>query len=432
MGQLGGSKIEASSSTELSVRDVVHLLKSTLEKSFPAIEFRGEIHEISRPSSGHIYLTLKDEEAQIRAVMWKSDALKLRFNPSQGLAIRCVGRPTIYPKSGSLQLVLSKIDLDGEGYLRQKFLELKAKLEQEGLFALERKRTLPPFPKAIGIITSRTGAVLHDMIVKVKERFPSLPVYLVDVRVQGDGAADEIAAAISLFNTSKLVDVIIVARGGGSLEDLWAFNEEKLVRAVFASLIPIVSGVGHETDITLCDLVADLRAPTPTAAAEYVVPSRRDFIRAVDELTRRLKDTDRWMNQFVQSVDELGMRLERRKSSLLSSYALSLQKAAARLATIEPSKLLQMYRLRIENLSNKIISSGERNIERRIMTLDSLQKRLTASHPTRILSRGFSLVRSEKGIVRSYEDVSEGDTLSIQFAKGGADSKITKVISEKG
>lgn len=431
MQQPVGSRIQTTPSTELSVKDVVQLLKSTLERSFPAIEFKGEIHEISRPSSGHIYLTIKDEEAQIRAVMWRSSAAKLKFNLSQGAAVRCVGQPTIYPKSGALQLVLSRIDLDGEGYLRQKFLELKARLEAEGLFAPERKRPLPFMPRGLGIVTSRTGAVLHDMMVKVKERFPSLPVYLVDVRVQGEGAAEEISSAILLLNRSKLVDVIIVARGGGSLEDLWAFNEEKLVRAVFGSTVPIVSGVGHETDITLCDLVADLRAPTPTAAAEYVVPPRRELLRAVDDYTKRLKDTDKWMNQFIQTADELSMRLERRRSTILSGYTLALQKAAAKLASIEPSKLLQMYKLKIKSLADKLFASGERQLEKRVMTIDGFEKRLNASHPTRILSRGFSLVRTEKGIVRAIDEISEGDLVSIQFGKGGADSKITKIYNDK-
>ena len=206
----------------------------------------------------------------------------------------------------------------GEGDLQRKFLELKARLEKEGFFATERKRPLPFLPKAVGVVTSKTGAVIHDMMVKIRERFPSMPVYLAETRVQGEGAASEIAEALRKIDASGLVDVIIVARGGGSLEDLWAFNEEEVVKAVFACRTPVISGVGHEVDTTLCDFAADVRAPTPTAAAEMCVPKVSDLLVRIAELERRLRDSDRWLQPRAQRVDELAGRLGTRVSGALT------------------------------------------------------------------------------------------------------------------
>jgi exodeoxyribonuclease VII large subunit len=424
----------------LSISAVSSLFKDTLEREFPQLLFRGEVSEASYPGSGHLYLTIKDDTSQLSCVVWAGMLRTIGFKPKVGMSVRCHGRPTVYNKSGRLQVVISRMFEDGEGALRRKFIELQKRLEAEGFFAKERKRELPFLPKAVGIVTSETGAVIHDMMVKVRERFPSMVLWLAPARVQGDGAAAEIAAAIRALDRSDLVDVIIVARGGGSLEDLWAFNEEEVVKAVFACSRPVVSGVGHEVDVTLCDLVADVRAPTPTAAAEMVVPKRDDLLEYVKELSRRLNDTDRWLQPRAQRVDELSLRLRARLMAVGSDARLKLRAAESSLARIKPDRVLALLKLRVDTCGGRLsegvrrmrlerakvldiwdgrrVAAGGRLLLSYHQRLSRVVERLEAVSPQAVLNRGFAVVYSRGGHVRSIAEVAAGDPLDVRVADG--------------
>ena len=404
----------------LSITQLNQLLQSFLEEAFPLVQFRGEISEVSRPASGHIYFTIKDENAQISAVMWRGQAASLSFQVKPGIEVICKGRPTLYQKSGRLQIIVQLMSPAGEGLLQQKFFELKKKLGDEGLFSPGRKRVLPYFPKSIGVVTSRSGAVIHDIMVKIRERMPSLRVYLVDSRVQGDGAAGEIAEGIRLLDASGLVEVIIVARGGGSLEDLWAFNEEVVVRAIVASKVPVISGVGHEVDISLSDLAADMRAPTPTAAAEMVVPRADDLLQRVSRLCARLGETDRWLLPKGQTLDELSMRLERSMDNFLMRRKLLLERSQAKLQAIAPERLVQMLHERVHRALEKLSHAAFLNMETKQRHLQVLASKLEALSPRRVLERGYAVVRSKRGVVFSSEAIEKGDILDLTLHKGAA------------
>jgi exodeoxyribonuclease VII large subunit len=447
----------------LTVSEVTRLVNDILEMQFPQLLFRGEISQLTLAQSGHIYFTIKDEGAQLACALWAGVARTLTFKPRVGMTVRCHGRPNVYAQSGRFQVVVHRLFEDGEGELRRRFLELQKRLADDGFFAEERKRPLPFLPKAVGIVTSSTGAVIHDMMVKIRERFPSMVVYLADTRVQGEGAASEIARAIKKLDHSGLVDVIIVARGGGSLEDLWAFNEEEVVKAVFACSRPVISGVGHEVDITLCDLAADVRAPTPTAAAEMVVPHVEDLRAHIDELARRLADTDRWYQPRVQRVDELSLRLRSRLGALATEAQLRLKAAESALVRIKPHRVMELLRVKLGTLDVRLTESLRRGIRERALGVDivaqrlaralspetlrqqrtvveslaerlsvtrtrivdvhrarfeSAQARLESVSPQAVLNRGFSIVYSRGAHVRSVVSVSPGDPLDIRVADG--------------
>ncbi len=453
----------------LSVTEVARLVNDILERHFPQLFFRGEISQLTVPQSGHVYFSIKDEGAQIACVMWAGMARTLSFRPTIGMTVRCHGRPNLYAQSGKFQVVVHRLFEDGEGELRRRFLELQKRLEAEGLFAPERKRELPFLPKAVGIVTSSTGAVIHDMMVKIRERFPSMVVYLADTRVQGEGAASEIAQAIRKLDRSGLVDVVIVARGGGSIEDLWAFNEEEVVRAVFSCSRPVISGVGHEVDITLCDFVADVRAPTPTAAAEMVVPHVEDLELRIAELARRLRDIDRWFQPRVQRVDELSLRLRGRLMALATESQLRLKAAESALGRIKPDRVLELLRIKLATLDARLNESLKRQIRERTRGVDILAQRLARSSssetlrpkkssvislaerlkiagagimdaprarfesaqarlesvsPQSVLNRGFSIVYSRGEHVRSVAAVAPGDQLDVRVADGVISSTV--------
>lgn len=456
----------------LTVSEVTRLINDILELQFPQLLFRGEISQLTVAQSGHIYFTVKDDGAQLACAMWAGVARTLTCKPRIGMSVRVHGRPNIYAQSGRFQVVVHRILEDGEGELRRRFLELQQRLAAEGFFAPERKRPLPFLPKAVGIVTSSTGAVIHDMMVKIRERFPSMVVYLADTRVQGEGAATEISRAIRRLDRSGLVDVLIVARGGGSLEDLWAFNEEEVVKAVFSCSKPVISGVGHEVDVTLCDLAADVRAPTPTAAAEMVVPHVEDLQFRVAELERRLRDTDRWYQPRVQRVDELSLRLRSRLSAVATEAALRVKAVESALGRIKPNRIIEFLQLKLSSFNNRLVEAVRRALreqrqyvevmEQRLArsfapdrlrqqgaTLHSLAERLKAAHvrtldgqrmrvdgvsarleavsPLAVLHRGFSIVYSKGVNVRSVDAVKEFEPLDIRVADG----LISVVVSAK-
>jgi exodeoxyribonuclease VII large subunit len=435
----------------LTVSEVHRLLNEALEVTVPALAFEAEISTVSRPASGHVYLKLKDEQSQISGVMWRGSAQTLSFDLVQGLKVLCFGRPVIYAARGELQVTITKMVPAGEGALQKRFLELKAKLEREGLFAPERKRPIPFLPRAIGVVTSHTGAVIRDIMVKLKERAPQIPVFLVPCKVQGMEAAQEICAAIDLLNATELVDVIIVARGGGSLEDLWSFNEEIVVRSIFRSKLPVISGVGHEVDITLADLVADVRAPTPTAAAEMVVPKCKDLEARLLDFELRLQQTDRWLLPFAQRLDDLDIRFGSAVARVFDRARLQIETLDVRLQRVNPARLFHQALGRVDLFAEKFKQRIEQLLYANTVAIDRIAERFTrnsthqldvlrhqlsqattrleTSNPTLVLNRGFSIVSGPHGIVRSGDEITPGDTIDLRFANGGASATV-KTIKE--
>lgn len=407
-----------------SISELAHLLNATLETSFPRIRFEGEISECTLAKSGHLYMRLKDDTSQLEAVMWRGNVQTLTFKPERGVQVLCEGRPNLYAGSGKLQMVLSSMSPSGEGVLQKRFLELKAKLEKEGLFDLSRKRQLPFFPNAIGVVTSASGAVIHDIMVKIKERMPSLPVYLVDVRVQGEGAAHEIAEGIKLLNEHSKVDVMIVGRGGGSLEDLWAFNEEEVVRAIFASRIPVISSVGHESDVSLSDFAADKRAPTPTAAAEMVVPKRSDLVARIEELSGRLSEYSRWFSVFEQHVDILDQRLSSKMEAIFQHAESALKRGEASLKALHPQRILQLSSQRVSALEMQLGSALERVLSSKKNPVAVLAGRLEALNPYKVLKRGYSLVQKDGHVVSNALELKKNDPLHIVFGEGDVRARV--------
>jgi len=387
----------------LTVSELTRNIKQLLESGFPSAAVQGEISNFKRHSSGHLYFTLKDAGAQLPCVLWRSRAAGLRFEPADGLTVVAAGRITVYEVRGSYQLDVQSMRPAGVGELQAAFEKLKAALAAEGLFDADRKRPLPPFPRRIGIVTSPTGAVLQDMKNVFRRRFPSLHLILRPVRVQGAGAAPEIAQAIDDFSAYGKVDLVILARGGGSLEDLWPFNEEAVARAIARSSIPVVSAIGHETDFTIADFVADLRAPTPSAAAELVVPDAGALLENVGESWYRI-------DQAV--LDYLGRRKER-ISSLLASYAFNRPLDLLRQRSQHADELLRS----LHRITGHVVAlTASRQV--------SLGHRLRALDPRLALQRGYAIVRKEGSIVGSAALLRPGDAVAVEFHDGEVRSTI--------
>lgn len=341
----------------------------------------GEISNLAKPNSGHIYFTLKDKNAALRCVIWKTDASRLRVNLQDGLAVEAHGKIAVYEPQGQYQLVVNLLQPKGEGALYQEFLRLKAALEAEGLFDPERKRPIPELPKIIGIVTSQTGAALRDMLNTLRRRLPLVKALLAPAPVQGAEAPPALVEALHKLNQQN-PDVILLARGGGSIEDLWAFNDERVVRAVAASNAPIISGVGHETDFTLCDFAADLRAPTPTAAAELATQTTLDDLQAQ-------------MTYFTA-------RLNARTLDLLAEQKAWLAALAARLKYSSPERRIQTENQNLDGLSRRAFSALRHRIQLHSANVDGMSKRLQALNPASVLARGYAIITSlENGQVIS-------------------------------
>lgn len=397
----------------LSVSDLTEQIKGLLEGSFPSVWVSGEISNFARPQSGHCYLTLKDENAQIRAVMWRGAASKVDFDMKDGMEVVCQGNIDVYAPRGSYQLVIRKIHPVGVGSLEQKFRQLQAKLAAEGLFDPETKRRLPLFPRTIAVVTSPTGAAIRDFLQVMKRRWRGVRVIVLPVRVQGDGAAAEIAAAIEMAGQlTTRIDTLVVTRGGGSLEDLWAFNEEAVVRAIHASPIPVVSGVGHEIDVTLADLAADVRALTPSEAAELIVPSATDVDAALGTLKTRLAAGLR--SRAVQS-------------------RLRIDSLASRRVIREPYE-------RVHNLTRYVDELGERSkrAARQVVgnsrqQIGMFSAQLESLSPLGVLGRGYSVTRhAESGDpVRDAAELSAGDVIVSRLAKGSVTSRVEEIDADE-
>lgn len=374
------------------------LARSLLEDAFPLVWVEGELGNVSRPASGHLYFTLKDARAQVRGALFKPKSQWLKFVPREGLRVLARGRLTLYEARGEYQLVLDHMEEAGEGALQRAFEALKAKLAAEGLFATERKRPLPAFVRRLGVITSPSGAAVRDIVSVLGRRCPLLEVDILPVQVQGATAAAGIAAMLARAAASGRYDTLLVARGGGSLEDLWAFNDEALVRAIAASPVPVVSAVGHETDFTLADFAADVRAPTPSVAAELLVPDRDDLRRRIATFKARLqRQQQQQLRQATQRADRAGLRLEAQR----------------------PRARLDMLCRRQAESMRRLAAAWQRRLERDHASLRGLARSLEAVSPLATVARGYAILQHEDGrLVRSTTQADAGNHVEARLADG--------------
>ncbi len=429
----------------VSVSELNRRVRAVLENQFEVLWVAGELSNVKKAPSGHWYFCLKDPGAQIECAMFRTRAQFLDFRPENGQQVEVRARVTLYEPRGNYQLVVEEIRKAGLGALFEAFEKLKAKLQAEGLFEAARKRALPAFPRAIGLVTSPAAAALRDILATLARRAPMVPVIVYPAQVQGESAGAQIARAIALANARSEVDVLIVARGGGSLEDLWAFNEEGVARAIAASMLPIVSGVGHETDFSIADFVADLRAPTPTAAAAAASPDREARCEEVAALRRRLsRDVRRILEVGAQRLDAAARRLltpaerlarDRDRVALLArrlriAHAgeqnlrrLALAGLAPRLRRALPDVAAQ--RLQAARLAGALAGGLERALRERARRLVQLGTALAHLDPTRVLARGYSIVRGPDGHVRTTSrGLARGDVLDVTFSEGGAGAEV--------
>lgn len=398
-----------SSTPILTVSELSEQIKEVLEGHFPAVWVSGEISNFSRPHSGHCYLTLKDEQAQIRAVIWRTAASRVRFDLQDGLEVICYGHLDLYAPRGSYQLVIQQIEPKGIGALERALAKLREKLAAEGLFHPGRKRPLPVFPRRIAFVTSPTGAAVRDFLEVLRRRWRGVDVLIVPARVQGDGAAAEIAAGIAAVNRlADPVDVLVVGRGGGSLEDLWAFNEEIVVRAIHASRIPVVSAVGHEIDVTLADLVADVRAATPSEAAERIVPATEEVL------------------AYVKAQEQ---RLQTALRNRAAAARLRLDRLAHSRVFRRPAERVQVLSRRVDELDARIGRAIKHRLQYAQKMIEAKAAQLESLSPLAVLGRGYSLTqRLDDGrLVRSAAELQVGDRLLMRFATGAAISHVDEI-----
>lgn len=395
-----------------SVSELTLEIKELLELHLPAVWVQGEISNFLHHRSGHMYFSLKDSNAQINCVMWRSRASRLFFSPQDGMRVNVYGSVRVYEKRGTYQIDITQMAPAGVGDLQLAFEALKRKLSDEGLFDDEFKKPLPAFPETIAIVTSLTGAAIRDIVHVLNRRYPSAIKIIRPTLVQGDGAAEDIAAAIQEFNAYGDVDVLIVGRGGGSIEDLWAFNEEVVARAVFESEIPVVSAVGHEVDFTICDFVADLRAPTPSAAAELVVPDRRELLDLVNALYKRTQDATR------EGLDDSRDALSR----IIESYAFR-----------RPKDLLLQYEQRLDDLLTLIHSSTKHLLRSKTQQFHQASSHIAHLHPDAVLKRGFAVVRDSDShqVVRDSSKVQINDAVDILLYKGYFEARVETTEADK-
>jgi exodeoxyribonuclease VII large subunit len=390
----------------LTVTQLTHEIKHLLEGSFPEVWIEGEISNLSVPLSGHAYFTLKDERSQIRVVLFRSSQRFIKFTLQHGMQVICRGKVGVYEPRGEYQLILEYIEPKGVGALQLAFEQLKARLEKEGLFDADHKKPLPTLPRRIGIATSSTGAAIRDILRVIQRRHPKMQILIYPIPVQGVEAAPGLVEAIQYFNRERSVDVVIVGRGGGSLEDLWAFNEEIVARAIYASSIPVISAVGHETDYTIADFVADLRAPTPSAAAEMVAESEERFQKRV-------------ASHIAFLMRAISQKIERLRTSLRENVR--------RLG--DPRQRLEQYTLRIDELTNRITTELNHYLRSERSRLTALSSALDHLNPLSILARGYSVTKKVTAgiILKDASQIAPGDLLSTTLYKGKVISRVEKI-----
>lgn len=391
-----------------TVSELTKYIRQIIENSFPHIWVEGEISNFVLHSSGHMYFSLKDAGSVVQSAMFKRANEKLKFKLKDGMKVICFGKVSVYEPRGSYQLIVEEVEPKGIGALQLQFQELKEKLSKEGLFDQAHKVPIPELPTRIGVVTSPTGAAIRDILNIARRRFSNVEIIIYPVRVQGEGSKDEIASAIRDFNRLDNVDVMIVGRGGGSLEDLWAFNEEVVARAIYDSEIPVISAVGHEIDYTISDFVADLRAPTPSAAAEMVIPKKEDLVNSINTNVTRLK------NALLNILDSMAQRL----AALRDSYALKY-----------PLKMVDQYEQMIDDMRKDMAIRVDHLVDMRSENFNLLSQKLEALSPLGVLNRGYSISSRLPGggIVKTSADVSVGDKIETRLGKGSLISKVEEI-----
>lgn len=435
-----------------SVSELNNAAKYLLENQFPAVWLEGEISNLVQPRSGHIYLTLKDDNAQLRCAMFRGNNLHLNFKPRDGVQVLVRGRLSLFTPRGDYQLIIDQMEQAGLGALQRAFEQLKAKLQAEGLFDDARKRPVPLRPGRIGVITSPTGAAIHDIISVLQRRFPLTEIIVYPTLVQGNEAPAQICAAIAKANARQECDVLIVGRGGGSLEDLWSFNDEKVARAIAASELPIVSAVGHQIDFTIADFVADLRAPTPSAAAELLSADADEMLSAlagyeqwlddfmqsrIDNyrqrlqwLTRQLKHPGKRLEEHAQRLDELDLRLRQSIQRQLQLQQSHLNTARARLQSHTPVHALLACRRQLETLSGSLQKAMQARLNNEGRDIGHLAQRLNTVSPLNTLGRGYSILQTPAGdVVQNAQQVQPGDSLRARLRQGELRCTVTEIIT---
>ena len=393
----------------LSVTELNLYLRDLIEgqELLSHVGVRGELSNYKIYPSGHHYFTLKDSESSLRCVMFKGSAAKLRFRPESGMGVTACGRVSVYSRDGAYQLICSALIPEGVGDLQVAYEQLKTKLSQEGLFDRDHKKPLPPFPERIAIITSSAGAAVHDMIRILGHRWPMTKVLLLPVRVQGAEAPAEIAGAIRYANEFRVADLIITGRGGGSIEDLWAFNDERVARAIYASQIPVISAVGHEPDVTISDYVADRRASTPSNAAEIAVPDWHEMLETLDSLDIRSRQA------IQKKLNQLSQRLEA---------------VASKRVITDPTAYLDDRRMELDHMRDRLCAAAERQTAAKRQTFIRLGAAMDAMSPLRVLSRGYAIAEDGQGVpIRSVAQLRAGDSVGLLFADGKANCLVETI-----
>ena len=435
----------------LTVTELTSAIRDLFARNFTGVIVEGEISNCREAQSGHLYCTLKDDRSQIKCVCFKSQLRLMKFRPEDGQHVTVRGSISVYEARGEYQIYVESIEPVGLGALQLAFDQLKRRLDAEGLFAAERKKPLPLLPRCIGLITSPTGAAVRDVVRILRRRFHNVHLTLYPVRVQGDGAATEIVRALQFFNRRQTVDVLILARGGGSLEDLWSFNEEIVARAIADSVIPVISGVGHETDFTIADFVADVRASTPSAAAELVVQTRREFDKHIAELRGALTEQMRYrilvlsrrvhelgarrgfrrpldlLRQQRQRADEMTSRLAHGLRANLQRSRKRFTTAHLRIASFDFRMKIAALRLCLEKRSSELGAHAERQVRLKREQLDRLRLLLAERSPLNVLERGYAIATDANGaIVRDAAQVNLGHSVNIRLARGRLTTEVTK------
>ena len=435
----------------LTVTQLTAKIRDLLARNFTDIWVEGEISNCREAQSGHIYFTLKDDRSQVRCVFFKQQQRGIKFRPEDGLHVTVRGSISVYEARGEYQIYVENIEPMGLGALQLAFEQLKKRLEAEGLFSAARKKSLPLLPNKIGLITSPRGAAVRDVVRILRRRFPNVHLTVYPVRVQGEGSAEEIVKALKFFNQKKLVDVLILARGGGSLEDLWSFNEEIVARAIAASAIPVISGVGHETDFTIADFVADVRASTPSAAAELVVQTRREFDKNIAELRSALAEQMRYrilvlsrrihelsarrgfrrpldlLRQQRQRADEMTSRLALGLRAQLEKSRRRFTAAHLRIVSFDFRARIVAFRLRLEKRGAELSVRTERLLRAKRERLDRLRLQLEERSPLRVLERGYAIATDAAGtVLRDAAQVALGDSVSLQLYRGRLTAEVRK------
>jgi exodeoxyribonuclease VII large subunit len=435
--------------------------KQLLEITFSSVKVEGEISNLSRPSSGHWYFTLKDKGAQVRCAMFRSRTAQIKFQPKEGDQIVVRGKVSLYENRGDYQLIVDAMKPAGEGQLQQAFIQLKQKLGAEGLFNPEHKQTLPAVIKRIAVITSPTGAAIHDILTVLKRRFPAIEVDIYPVQVQGREAAQQMIWAINQVNLAasnapegQAADVVIIGRGGGSIEDLWSFNDEQLARTIFNSQLPIVSAVGHEVDFTIADFVADARAPTPSAAAEMLSPNRNEYLGRLNALGSRLENSiqqqlqnKQWqlqgaqrglqhpgdkLSQYAQTLDMLELRMQQSQQNKFNQLIQRLTRSQQRLQQQSPANKLQKFETKLAYFQQRLNSAIKQLLANKGERLQQSALLLNAVSPLQTLGRGYAILQTDTdSVIRDSHDVKKGDLISARIGHGKLELTVEKVQHER-